>query len=138
MVRVESRPASGDTILTVDGQPVHHFSPTSADSVTWRIVTSTGAKIALEYVRDGKTCTAEVTPYHRETKWYERKALRQVLIRPAMKSIVYDVASNSPAALAGLKSGDEVVALNGKKFFIRWRFLRCKTPGATARCNRWF
>jgi len=107
----------GDNILAVDGQPVHHFSATSADSVTWRIVTSTGTNIAFEYVRDGKTCTAEVTPYHRETKWYERKALRQVKIRPAMKSILFDVASNSPAAVAGLKSGDEVVALNGQKFF---------------------
>ena len=107
----------GDRILAVDGQPVHHFSAAFPDSVTWRIVTSTGTNIVFTYVRDGKTATANVVSYHRETKWYERKALRQVLIRPAMKSIVYDVASNSPAALAGLKSGDEVVALNGKKFF---------------------
>ena len=68
----------GDTILAVDGQPVHHFSPTSADSVTWRIVTSTGTNIAIRYLRDGKTETAYVVPYHRETKWYERKALRQI------------------------------------------------------------
>jgi regulator of sigma E protease len=107
----------GDTILDIDGHPVHHFSPTSADSVTWRIVTSTGTNIVFTYVRDGKTETALVTPYHRETKWYERKALRQVLIRPAMKSVVYEVATNSPAALAGLRFGDEIVALNGKKFF---------------------
>jgi regulator of sigma E protease len=107
----------GDTILEVDGQPVHHFSPTSADSVTWRIVTSTGTNIAIKYVRDGKTDTAYAVPYHHVTKWYERKALRQILIRPAMKSIVYEVATNSPAALAGLSSGDELIALNGEKFY---------------------
>ena len=107
----------GDQILAVDGQPVHHFAPTSSDSVTWRIVTSTGTNIAFEYVRDGKTCTTEVTPYHRETKWYERKALRQILIYPASKSTIDEIASNSPAALAGLKPGDEVLKLNGTNIY---------------------
>jgi regulator of sigma E protease len=107
----------GDTILEVNGQPVHHFSAASSDSVTWRIITSTGTNIPIKYLRDQKEATALVTPYHRETKWYERRALRQVLIRPAMKSIIYEVASNSPAALAGLKAGDEIVALNGESFF---------------------
>jgi regulator of sigma E protease len=107
----------GDTILEVDGQPVHHFSPTSTDSVTWRIVTSTGTNIAIKYVRDGKENTVYANLFHRETKWYERKALRQILIRPAMKSIVYEVVTNSPAALAGLKGGDELIALNGEKFY---------------------
>ena len=58
----------GDTILEVDGQPVHHFSPTSSDSVTWRIVTSTGTNIAIKYVRDGKVATAYAVPFHRETE----------------------------------------------------------------------
>jgi regulator of sigma E protease len=107
----------GDTILEVDGQPVHYFSPTSADSVTWRTVTSTGTNIAIKYLRDGKEDTAYVVPFHRQTKWYERKDLRHILIRPAMKTIVYEVASNSPAALAGLTNGDEIIALNGEKFF---------------------
>ena len=70
----------GDTILEIDGQPVHHFAPTSADSVTWRIVTSTGTNIAIKYLRDGKEATAYAVPFHRQTKWYERKALRQILI----------------------------------------------------------
>jgi regulator of sigma E protease len=107
----------GDTILEVDGQPVHHFSPTSSDSITWRIVTSTGTNIVFTYVRDGKTETATVVPYHRETKWYERRALRQILIAPAGRSSIYEIASNSPAALAGLKPGDEVVKLDGEKVY---------------------
>ena len=107
----------GDTILTVDGQPVHHFSPTSADSITWRIVTSTGTNIVFTYVRDGKTETTSVVPFHRETKWYERRALRQVLIAPAARSSIYEIASNSPAALAGLKPGDEVVKVDGEKVY---------------------
>ena len=105
----------GDTILEVDGNPVHHFAPTSADSITWRIVTSSGTNIAVKYLRDGKENTVLVTPFHRATKWYQRKALRQILITSAGSSAIYEVATNSPAALAGLKPGDQVLALDGKK-----------------------
>ena len=107
----------GDTILEVDGHPVKHFAPTTQDSVTWRIVTSEGTNIAVKYLREGKEAMAYPVPYHRLTKWYERKALRQILIAPEMKSIVYVVASNSPAALAGLTNGDEIIALNGRKIY---------------------
>src|SRR5271154_1518999 len=82
----------GDTILEIDGQPVKHFAPPSQDSVTWRIITSTGTNISIKYLRDGKEDTAYAMPYHRETKWYERKALRQILISPAARAIVYEVA----------------------------------------------
>ena len=109
----------GDTILEVDGHPVTHFSPASnmTDSITWRIITSTGTNIVIKYLRDGKESTATVVPFHRQTKWYERKALRQVLISSANKATIYEVATNSPAALAGLQTGDEVVALNGEKIY---------------------
>jgi regulator of sigma E protease len=107
----------GDTILEVDGHPVNHFAPTSSDSVQWRIITSTSTNIAIKYLRDGKEATAYATPFHRDTKWYERKALRQILISSAAKATIYEIASNSPAALAGLKSGDEIIALNGEKIY---------------------
>ena len=107
----------GDTILEVDGQPVRHFAPTSSESVMWRIVTSTSTNIAIKFMRDGKVSTTYANPFHRETKWYERKALRQLLIAPASPAVIYQVASNSPAALAGLRTGDEIIALNGQKIF---------------------
>ena len=109
----------GDTILEVDGHPVKHFSPAGnmTDSVTWRIVTSSGTNIAIKYVRDGKETTTYAVPFHARTKWYERSALRKILITPAVKSSIFEVATNSPAALAGLKPGDQVVALNGEKIY---------------------
>ena len=107
----------GDTILEVDGHAVNHFAPTSADSVTWRIVTSTGTNIAIKFLRDGSENTVYAVPFHRTTKWFERKALRQILITSANKAKIFEVATNSPAAAAGLKTGDEVVALNGQKIF---------------------
>jgi regulator of sigma E protease len=107
----------GDTILEIDGHPVKHFSPTAQDSVTWRIVTSVNTNIAIKYLRDGKETMAYATPYHRETKWYERKALRQILVAPVMKAVVDQIASNSPAQLAGLTNGDEIIALDGNKIY---------------------
>lgn len=107
----------GDQILEIDGHRVTQFAPPSQDSITWRIITSEGTNIAIKYLRDGREQTAYATPYKRPTKWYERKALRQVLIAPAYKAIIYDVATNSPAAVAGLRSGDQVVALNGERVY---------------------
>jgi regulator of sigma E protease len=46
----------------IDGHPVTHFAPTRADSVTWRIVTSTGTNIAIKYLRDGKEAMAYAVP----------------------------------------------------------------------------
>jgi regulator of sigma E protease len=105
----------GDKILEVDGYKVTEFAPPSQDSITWRIITSDGTNITFKYLRDGQEYTAEAIPYKRPTKWYERKALRQVLISPSYPAVIYEVATNSPAAEAGLQRGDQVVALNGEK-----------------------
>ncbi len=107
----------GDTIVSIDGYPVKHFSPTFQDSVTWRIITSEGTNIVFKYLRDGQEGTASVIPYYHPTHWYERRALRQALIAPALNFYVDSVASNSPAAQAGLTNGDQIVALNNKKVF---------------------
>lgn len=105
----------GDRILEVDNKPVSQFAPPAQDSITWRIIASEGTNIPIKYVRDNQEHMAYPVPFKRPTKWYERKALRQVLIAPEHHAIVYEVATNSPAAVAGLKRGDEVVAVNGEK-----------------------
>jgi regulator of sigma E protease len=107
----------GDKILEIDDRPVTHFAPPSQDSITWRIVTSEGANIKIKYARDGNESVASATPYRRPTKWYERKALRQILIAPSFPAIVAEVATNSPAAIAGVRTNDEVVAINGQRVF---------------------
>jgi regulator of sigma E protease len=105
----------GDEITEIEGYKVTKFAPPSQDSVTWRVITSKGPTISIKYLRDGQEYATEATPFKRQTHWYERKALRQILVAPAHRAIIYDVATNSPAALAGLQRGDEVIALDGKK-----------------------
>jgi regulator of sigma E protease len=106
----------GDRILEIDDQPVKQFGP-STDSVMWRIITSEGEKIKVKYARDGKEDIVEVAPYKAPTKWYERKSLRKILIGPSQPAIIGEIATNSPAALVGLRPDDEVIAVNGKKIY---------------------
>lgn len=104
----------GDVIKSIDGHRVTSFMPPSTDSITWRVITSTGTNIAIDYSRDGKEHTAVAAPTRKDTAWYERKDTRHLMIRPKMPALIYEVISNSPAALAGLRRGDEITAVNGK------------------------
>jgi regulator of sigma E protease len=109
----------GDRILEVDGHPVKNFQPvgTLTDSVKWRIITSTGPTVAVKYVRDGKEAVAYAVPTNVPTEWYERRSLRQLFINYAEKTAISEIASNSPAALAGLKPGDEILAMDGTNIY---------------------
>jgi regulator of sigma E protease len=104
----------GDRILEVDGKPVKKFGG-MGESVTWRIVRSEGQTVLVKVERNGQVLTVETTPTKEPTKAWQRKSLRQILIAPAQRALVAEVATNSPAAKAGLKPGDEVVALDGQK-----------------------
>jgi regulator of sigma E protease len=109
----------GDKILSIDGHTVTSFQPTTnmLESVVWRIITSTGTNIEVKFLRDGEEHTVFATPTHLPTKWYERKSLRKLVMAGASKATIGDVVSNSPAALAGLKEGDEVTAIDGQKIY---------------------
>ncbi len=117
----------GDKILEVDGHPVSHFSPPSQDSVKWRLITSGGTNIPIKYERAGTVAMAYPVTYHRPTKEFklfglvtiplERRPLRQILIDAVYPAIVDEVLTNSPAAIAGLLPGDEIIAVNGEKIY---------------------
>jgi regulator of sigma E protease len=111
---------AGDVISTIDGYPVKNFQPSAyvADSVKWRIITSTGTNIAISYTRDGKEMPVTyVVPTNEPTAWYERRSLRQIFVDGANPALISQIASNSPADRAGLKEGDEIIALDGQKIY---------------------
>ncbi len=106
----------GDKILEVDNQLVSKFSG-MGDSVMWRIVRSTGETVPLKIERDGKTLELNPVPTKDETKFWQRKSLRQIKILPAESAIIAEVKADSPAAAVGLKRGDHIVDVNGVKLY---------------------
>lgn len=107
---------AGDRIVSVDGKPVSKFGG-MGDSVTWRVVRSEGATVEVQVVRDGQTITVNPAPVKEATKVWQRKGLRQIKIAPAQSAIIAEIATNSPAARAGLKPGDEILSVNGNKLY---------------------
>ena len=106
----------GDRILEVDNKPVSKFAG-MGDSVTWRIVRSEGETVPVKVDREGKVIEFFPKPTKEPTKVWERKSLRKIQIAPAHDLIVGDLATNSPAAIAGLRPGDHVLSVDGVKLF---------------------
>jgi len=101
----------GDKILAVDGKPVTRFVGMN-DSVMWNVVRSEGATVPVEFERNGKVRTVQVTPYIAATEGWRRKSTRQLLIAPAETAIIENVEPETPAAAAGLQAHDIVRAFN--------------------------
>ena len=106
----------GDRILEVDGKPVGKFGG-MGDSVTWRIVRSERETVQVKVDRAGKVLNFFPKPAKEATKAWERKSLRKIQIAPAFDLVVGDMASNSPAKLAGLRPGDQILAVNDTKLY---------------------
>jgi regulator of sigma E protease len=106
----------GDKILEVDTRPVSRFFGMN-DSVVWNVVRSEGPTIPFKVERDGKIVTIEVVPMIAETNGWRRKSTRQVGIQPAVTPLVDGVEKDSPAEKAGIKAGDVVAAVNGKRIY---------------------
>jgi regulator of sigma E protease len=107
----------GDVIKSIDGHPVRRWTGVP-DGVVWRIITSTQGAIPIVVERDGQEKEFSVTPQaDPDTKpphWWQRSVPPKIEIAAAEKSILIGkVDDNSPAAMAGLREGDQLTALGG-------------------------
>lgn len=103
---------AGDRILKVDGFPVTRFGGIG-DSITWRVVSSTGDTIPIEVERNGEILEFQSTYVRDETGMLERSALRQIKIDPKKTAIVAKVMRDSPAARAGVQPNDVILEVDG-------------------------
>jgi regulator of sigma E protease len=106
----------GDKILEVDGHPVTRFNG-MVDSIGWYVVRSEGATIPFKVQRGDQTLTINSGFEKPETSGWERKALRQVGLQPAITPIVAKVSPDSEAAKAGLEANDEIVDIGGQRIY---------------------
>ena len=107
---------AGDKIITIDSKPVKKFGGIG-DTVMWRVVSSEGDTIPFTVIRDGQERTFSIKPVKDKTGTFERKALREIQVLPIQTPIIAKVAEDSPAASAGLKANDVIVAVNGKELY---------------------
>ena len=107
----------GDVIKAVDGHPVKRFTG-MVNSVTWFVVRSEGPTIDFTIERDGQTRTIPSGWTKAESKGWGRASLRQVMIFPAQTLRIAKVEPGTPADQAGLKPGDIITHLNGKRILM--------------------
>lgn len=107
----------GDRLLEVDGQPVNRWGGMGGDSVAWRIVRSEGESVTVRFERDGQVLTTEARPEIPPTRFWQRKATRQLQIAPAETPMVARVQPGSPAEAAGLQPNDLITEINGQRLF---------------------
>lgn len=109
---------AGDKITHINGKAVNGWDG-RLDSIFMQIVTSEGKDIDFTVERPGESAPLTLTSHFDipETKWWQRKALRQVGIVPESGWIlVGSVMKGSPAAAAGVEVEDRVVSADGIEF----------------------
>ena len=113
----------GDKITEINGVPVNGFAG-SLNSITERIILSRGEEITYTVERPGEAApiTLKSGFETEETRWFQRRGLRQVGIDSAGPAIIGKVSPNSPAADAGLGKGDRIASIDGIKLFSLLQF----------------
>jgi len=114
---------AGDKVLAINGKKVEGFQG-KLNSIMESIMLSEGDELQILVQRPGIAEPLTLTTKFElsESKWWQRRGLRQIGIFPQSDTIVDSVIERSPAAEAGLTKGDKIVALEGKPLFSYAQF----------------
>jgi regulator of sigma E protease len=96
----------GDEIVSVNGERVKEF-----DDLRLLVTMHAGTPLRIEYLRSGQKRSTTLTP-ERENSDYG--PVGRAGIRPMIDPIVGRVRPGTPAANAGLETGDRILTANGK------------------------
>lgn len=123
----------GDIIRKIDGQPVTKWMG-NMEGVTELIALSEHEKINITVDRpqeDGSFVTLDfhTTYIQPETQWWQRSSMRKIGIYGADSAMVHSVAPNSPAAVAGLQTGQTITHLNGQRIYTPVAILKASEKG---------
>jgi regulator of sigma E protease len=96
----------GDRIVAIGGEKINDF-----DDMRLAIGMHGGTALRIDYLRNGQLRSTTMTP---ERENSEFGPVGRAGIRPFLDTTVGRVTPASPAAVAGLHTGDRIVAANGK------------------------
>jgi regulator of sigma E protease len=96
----------GDRIVAVGNERVENF-----DDLRMAISLQAGTPLRVEYVRNGVRRETTLTPEREET---DLGPIGRAHITPYYPTVVGRVLPDTPAARTGLRTGDRILALNGR------------------------
>lgn len=103
---------TGDTITSIDGQPVRSYSDLQ------QIVGQNALnELTFTVVRDGRTRDVAVTP-----ELQTETGAGYIGVYPWVEPVIGEVVDGSAAAEAGFQAGDRVVSINGAEVPHVWEF----------------
>jgi len=111
---------SDDRVVEINGREVRYW-----DQIEEAVQKSGGRTLHLMVARDGTTVTTDVVPMMREEKDVFGDLAKgwDIGIRPKITSQIGSVQKGSPADQAGLKAGDQILAVGDRKI-SRWLEIR--------------
>lgn len=96
----------GDRIVAIDGEQIKDF-----DDMKLAIGMHGGTALRVDYLRNGQLRSTTMTPEREDSDF---GPVGRAGIRPYVDTTVGRVTPASPAAIAGLRTGDRIIAVNGK------------------------
>jgi regulator of sigma E protease len=96
----------GDRIVAINGEKINDF-----DDMRLAIGMNGGTAVRVDYLRDGQLRTTTMTPEREDSDF---GPVGRAGLRPYLDSTIGRVTPGSPAAQAGLQTGDRIVSVNGK------------------------